>query len=189
MRLFIATTFPADVLRLLSERVAPVRPKLPPASWVRPETQHLTFAFLGEQPEALVDKIAPLLTARLGNVPRFDASLRGCGFFPNPRHARVGWVGVEPEERFGDVANAVRSAVKEAGVELDRSEFRPHLTMMRMREGWPPMSIDTFNRALRDFKSDTFPVERVTLYASKLSPKGAEHTAMREFTLAAPPAP
>jgi len=184
MRLFIATTFPADVLRLLNERVAPVRPKLPPASWVRPETQHLTFAFLGEQPETLVDQLAPLLTARLGTVPRFDACLHGCGFFPNPRHARVGWVGAEPEERFGAVANAVRSAVKDAGVELDRSEFRPHLTMMRMREGWPPLSIETFNKALRDYKSETFAIDHVTLYASKLGPKGAEHTALQEFRLA-----
>ena len=183
MRLFIATTFPADVLRLLNERVAPVRPKLPPASWVRPETQHLTLAFLGEQPPALVDKLAPLVTSRLGKVARFEAALRGCGFFPNPRHARVGWVGAEPEERFGEIATAVRAAVKDAGVELDRSEFRPHLTMMRMREGWPPLSIETFTKALRDYRSAPFTLDRVTLYESKLSPKGAEHTALREFTL------
>jgi RNA 2',3'-cyclic 3'-phosphodiesterase len=183
MRLFIATTFPADVLRLLNELLAPVRPKLPPASWVRPETQHLTFAFLGEHPASLVERIAPLLTARLAAVPRFEATLRGCGFFPNPRHARVGWVGAEPEERFAAIANAVRGAVKEAGVELDRSEFRPHLTMMRMREGWPPMSIETFTKALRAYRSTPFTVDRVTLYESKLNPKGAEHTAVREFSL------
>lgn len=184
MRLFIATTFPQDVLRLLNERIVPVRPRLPPASWVRPETQHLTLAFLGEQPESLVEKISALLTARLANVPRFEAALRGCGFFPNPRHARVGWVGAEPVERFGDVANAVRGAVKDAGVELDRSEFRPHLTVMRMREGWPPLSIETFTKALREYRSAPFAVDRVTLYESKLNPKGAEHTALREFPLA-----
>lgn len=183
MRLFIATTFPQDVLRLLNELLVPVRPKLPPATWVRPETQHLTFAFLGEHPAALVERIAPLLTARLAAVARFEATLRGCGFFPNPRHARVGWVGAEPEERFAAIANAVRGAVKEAGVELDRSEFRPHLTMMRMREGWPPMSIETFTKALRAYRSTPFTVDRVTLYESKLNPKGAEHTPVREFSL------
>jgi 2'-5' RNA ligase len=184
MRLFIATTFPQGVLRLLNERIVPVRPRLPPASWVRPETQHLTFAFLGEHPASLVDGLAPLLTARLAKVARFEAKLRGCGFFPNPRHARVGWVGAEPEERFCEVAAAVRGAVKDAGVELDRSEFRPHLTMMRMREGWPPLSIETFTKALRDYCSAPFAVDRVTLYESKLNPKGAEHTAVREFSLA-----
>lgn len=184
MRLFIATTFPQPELQAIEDRLAAVKSKLPSASWVRPETQHLTFAFLGEQPDSLVEQIAPLLTARLAKVARFQATLRGCGFFPNPRHARVGWVGAEPEERFGEVANAVRGAVKDAGVELDRSEFRPHLTMMRMREGWPPMSIETFTKALRDYRSEPFAVDRVTLYVSKLNPKGAEHTALREFTLA-----
>ena len=183
MRLFIATTFPADVLRLLNERIVPVRPKLPPASWVRPETQHLTFAFLGEHPASLVDTLSPLLAKRLAGIGSFEAALHGCGFFPNPRHARVGWVGAEPVDKFTTVANAVRGAVKDAGVQLDQSEFRPHLTIMRMREGWPPLSIETFNKALRDYRSTPFQVERVTLYESKLSPKGAEHTALREFDL------
>jgi 2'-5' RNA ligase len=183
MRLFLATTFPGEVLRALNERVVSVRPKLPPASWVRPETQHLTFAFLGEQDEAAMERLVPLVCARLKPVARFEATLRGCGFFPNPRHARVGWVGAEPVERFNEIAKAVRDAVKEAGVELDRSEFRPHLTLMRMREGWPPLSIEIFNKALRDFASQPFPVDRVTLYSSKLSPKGAEHTALKEFPL------
>jgi 2'-5' RNA ligase len=184
MRLFIATTFPAAVLRALNDRVVPVRSKLPPASWVRPETQHLTFAFLGEQEESLVTRISPLLSARLGKIARFEATLHGCGFFPNSRHARVGWVGAEPQEKFNGVARAVREAVKEAGVELDRSEFRPHLTMMRMREGWPPLSIEIFTKALRDYRSTPFALDRVTLYSSKLSPKGAEHTAVGEFSLA-----
>src|SRR6476620_9347209 len=51
MRLFSATSFPAETLRSLNERVTMVKSKLPKASWVRPETQHLTFAFLGEQDE------------------------------------------------------------------------------------------------------------------------------------------
>src|SRR5438034_10931777 len=115
MRLFIATTFPDDVLHLLSDRIVPVRPKLPPASWVRPETQHLTFAFLGEQPDSLVDKLSPLVIAELEGITAFEGRLRGAGVFPNPRHARVGWVGVQPEDHFVEIANAVRRAVHQAG--------------------------------------------------------------------------
>ena len=54
MRLFIAISFPEQELRAISDRIAMVKSRLPPASWVRPETQHLTFAFLGEQPESLL---------------------------------------------------------------------------------------------------------------------------------------
>src|SRR4051794_10335538 len=124
MRLFLATAFPEAALRALNERVAPIRTKAPPASWVRPETQHLTFAFLGEQDEALIERLAPLVEQELAGVKRFEGALHGSGFFPNPRHARVGWIGVEPEERFAEVARGVRAAVDRLGIKLDRGEFK-----------------------------------------------------------------
>lgn len=183
MRLFIATAFPEEVLRAINARVTPIRTKVPPASWMRPETQHLTFAFLGEQDGALIDRLAPLLEKELAGVAKFEGALHGCGFFPNPRHARVGWIGVEPEESFAAIARGVRNAVEHVGIQLDRSEFKPHLTVMRTREGWPPLSIETFNKALRDFRSEPFSVDGVTLYSSQLNPKGAIHTALRRFAL------
>ena len=185
MRLFIASAFPEGVLRALNERVTPIKTKVPPASWVRPETQHLTFAFLGEQDEALIDRLTPVVEKELAGVPKFEASLRGSGFFPNPRHARVGWIGVRPEESFTAVAKAVREAVETAGVTLDRAEFRAHLTLMRIRDPWPPACIETFNGALRDFTSTPFAVERITLFSSVLNPNGAVHTALRSFALSA----
>lgn len=184
MRLFIATSFPETVTRDLNERVAAMKPKLPPASWVRPETQHLTFAFLGEQDESLLDKLAPELESQLRGVARFTAALAGCGFFPNPRRARVGWVGLEPAKPFDDIARWVRKAVQDAGVTLDHADFRPHLTLMRIRDRWPPASIDLFERTLSDYRSAPFGVDKVTLYSSRLNPKGAIHTPVRVFALA-----
>jgi 2'-5' RNA ligase len=55
--------------------------------------------------------------------------------------------------------------------------------MMRIREGWPPASIDLFSRSLRDFQSAPFRVDAVTLFSSKLDPKGAVHTPLRVFPL------
>ncbi|HEX2060682.1 MAG TPA: RNA 2',3'-cyclic phosphodiesterase [Thermoanaerobaculia bacterium] len=184
MRLFIATNFPGDVLHELNERVSKLKPRLPAASWVREETQHLTFAFLGEQPEALVETIATPLTTALAAVPRFEARLHASGFFPNPRHARVGWIGLEPEQKFIEIARVVRGVVERSGVKLDGGDFKPHLTMMRMREGWPPASIELFTKSLRDYTSEPFTVDAVTLFSSQLHPKGAIHTPMRVFPLA-----
>ena len=184
MRLFIATSFPDAVLRDLNERVAKLRPRLPAASWVRPETQHLTFAFLGEQAEELVTKIEGELTSAIATVPRFAARLRASGFFPNPRHARVGWIGLEPDAQFARIAALVRDVVTKNGVTLDGGDFKAHLTMLRIRDRWPPMSIELFTSALRDYQSETFMVDTVTLYSSRLDPKGAVHTPLRTFALA-----
>ena len=183
MRLFIASTFPIEVTQALNTRMQTLRSRLPPASWTKPESQHLTFAFLGEQPESLIDAISAPLTSQLGTVPAFKARLRGCGFCPNARRARVGWIGIEPQEQFCKVAHVVRDVVTRAGVSLDRADFRPHLTMMRMRESWPPASIAMFEGACRDYVSEEFLLDQVTLYSSQLNPKGAVHTALREFKL------
>ena len=184
MRLFIAMSFPEAVLRPVNERVTRVKSKLPPASWVRPESQHLTFAFLGEHEESLIDTLAPLVERSVATVRQFEGTIAGCGFFPNPRHARVGWVGVRPEASFNAVAKAVRDAVQAAGVTLDRAEFRAHLTLMRIRDPWPPACIETFNGALREYTSTPFAVDRITLYSSLLNPNGAVHTPLRQFALA-----
>jgi len=184
MRLFIAISFPESELRAISDRISMVKSKLPPAAWVRPETQHLTFAFLGEQPESLLPALTTAVEKCLSSVPRFEARLRGSGFFPNARHARVGWVGAVPEEKFRAIADAVRAGVKEAGVTLDRGDFRAHLTLFRIRDTWPPACIEIFNGALRDYKSDPIAIDAVTLFSSELNPKGAIHTPLRTFALA-----
>src|SRR5687768_11833982 len=108
MRLFIATSFPAEVIGDLNARVASVKPKLAAASWVRPETQHLTFAFVGEQDESLVAPLSKAVKKSLTGIKPFEARLHGAGFFPNPRRARVGWIGLDPEKPFINIAAAVR---------------------------------------------------------------------------------
>ncbi len=182
MRLFIAASFPEAVLHPLNDRLASLKSKLPPASWVRPESQHLTFAFLGEQEEAVVERLARQVEQGLEPARSFEATLHGCGFFPNKRHARVGWSGVEPQEQFCAVARSVREAVRAAGLVFEENEFRPHLTLMRMRDHWPPLATETFEKALRDYRSAPFTVDRITIYSSRLNPQGAIHTPVREFS-------
>jgi 2'-5' RNA ligase len=183
MRLFIAATFPTSATAPIAERLSRVRTRLPPASWVRPESQHLTFAFIGEQPESVLAKLTAPVAASVATVRKFEARVSNCGFFPNPRHARVGWAGVAPEQMFRHVADAVRSALKAASVEFDQNEFRPHLTVMRIRDRWPPACIQTFCTALEDYESAPFVVDHVTLFSSELNPQGAIHSPLAQFAL------
>jgi 2'-5' RNA ligase len=183
MRLFIAVNFPPPLLDALNARVALLRPRLPAAAWVKEGTQHVTLAFLGEQPETSVGRLTSALSSAMKEFDAFEAQLHGCGFFPNPRRARVGWIGLDPEEPFVRLAQIARETVVKNGVVLDAAEFRPHLTLMRMRDPWPPASIDLFGKSLGDYRSAPFPVDEITLFASDLQPKGAVHTPLRVIPL------
>jgi 2'-5' RNA ligase len=83
-----------------------------------------------------------------------------------------------------EIANSVRRAVQAAGVELDRADFRPHLTLMRIRDPWPPASIELFQKTMREWESAPFAVDAVTLFSSRLNAAGAVHTPVRRFGLA-----
>ena len=92
-------------------------------------------------------------------------------------------MGLDPEQPFVDVATKVRDAVTATGITLDEAHFKPHLTIMRIRDQWPRACIEAFEQALGSYESAPFTVSRVTLYSSKLNPSGAIHTAIREFPL------
>ena len=77
----------------------------------------------------------------------------------------------------------MRSAVHEAGIELDGADFKPHLTLCRIRDRWPPACVETYNAAFRDYESAPFAMDHVTLFSSRLDPAGAIHTPLRELRL------
>lgn len=163
MRLFIASSFPEAATSELSRIAASLHSRLPKASWVQPQTLHLTYLFLGDR----------MISPSLAGIAPFTARLHGCGFFPNRRRARVGWIGVEPPEPFIEIARRIGAD----------SDFEPHLTIVRMRDGWPAAAIEFFEQTFRDFESEPFVVDTVTLYSSELKPGGAVHTPVREYRL------
>jgi 2'-5' RNA ligase len=186
MRLFVAVSVPEEIRRTLEEKVRPLRGRLPRGSWVKPEAQHFTLAFLGEQDAGLVDPLSARLEEAVRSVSAFQATLCGCGFFPNPRRARVGWIGISPEAPLQAVASHVREAVAAVGVTLDRADFKAHLTLVRIKEPWKSSAIETFTNALEQYESALFRIDQVTLYRSQLGSGGATHIALRTFALQGP---
>ena len=120
----------ARVHRLLNE----LKGSAPEIKWVAPDSMHLTLKFIGEQPEARLAELAEALKA----VPRpgpLALNFRGLGCFPNERHPRVFWIGVESPPELARLAEAIDGAMERFGIERECRAFSPHLTLGRTREG------------------------------------------------------
>lgn len=132
MRLFTAIDLPAEMLERIGEFLARLRP-LAKLRWTPVENLHITTKFIGEWPETRIEE----MKSALGGVPRAGpvaVAVRGVGWFPNPRHPRVFWAGIEAGEPLVALARATEQSVARLGVPVEARDYSPHLTLARVKE-------------------------------------------------------
>jgi 2'-5' RNA ligase len=182
VRLFFALELPPEVKRALGK----LRPSVDDSSyrWVDPASMHLTLAFLGEQPAARLDALDEVGSAAASASRPGVLRLGAPGTFGGRNAPRVLWVGLDGDlDALGAIQARLDRGLRHAGFELEERAYSPHITLARRRPaarggappGWPPEHVSR----------DPIPVDHVTLFESRLSPRGATYIALRDFPLAA----
>jgi len=184
VRAFLAV--PADPAWVGSVRrlVEGLAPRLPRASWTRPESWHLTLRFLGEISEEAADRFAAHLDAAAANVLGGDLRASGPALLPSRGRPRVLGVDFEREgaaETLVEAARAAEAAARAVGCDPVERPFRPHVTLARLRDPWPKPAVEEAARAVREWTFPTWRVRSMVLYRSRLDPAGAVHTPVREW--------
>lgn len=133
MRLFVALELPADVRAALGQIAERLRPaSAPGVRWTDPRSIHLTLKFIGETERSTVPAIRAAL-APIRAPQAVSVAFRGLGWFPNARHPRVLWAGVEANHELEELARAIERALEPLGIPREEREFRPHLTLARIK--------------------------------------------------------
>ena len=127
MRLFFALKPPADLAEGLASEASTLAQRYggKPA---RPETIHLTLAFLGEVAEERLPDV--LAAGRAVQVPEFDLTIDRFALWP---HNGVLWAGCAPptDGLFHLVTN-LREQLRAASIAFDGgSRFVPHVSLVR----------------------------------------------------------
>ncbi len=185
MRLFVAVDLDqavraaaADVAR----RLAPVAEHGGSVGWVKPENMHLTLKFLGEVDDARVPEVAARVKAPY-DVAAFDVSFSGVGLFPPSGPVRVVWIGmtagVEPLQAL---QQEVEARLGPLGFPAETRGFQAHLTLGRFRIP-APRSIRAAIEGVRAGNVGACRIDHVTLYQSRLSPRGATYTPLERGLL------
>ena len=177
-RAFVAIRVPAT-LGKLSDAMRPLWPARG-VSWVRPENLHLTLRFLGAAEDAQIAALREGLTAVAARHEGFTATIEESGCFPNRRRPKVIWAGVaDADGRLGALQRDVEEVVCAVGWEPEERDFRPHVTLGRVRaEVRPPRS-----KWSGELPRLQVPVEAVELIESILKPTGAEYRTLHRAVL------
>jgi 2'-5' RNA ligase len=184
-RLFVAVDVPDHLVIELLGRLEPVRASVPGARWTRPDGWHVTLKFLGWTPPEAVPEVGAAVGTIAASMRWFDTRITRVGAFPKPGRARVLWAGLDDDGgTFAQMVKQLDDALA-SFVEPEKRAFTPHLTLARIA---PPARVgsDVMDLAVG---SEPFAVDRLILYRSHLSPKGASYEALVSAPLGGTPRP
>ena len=101
---------------------------------MRPETLHLTLAYLGRVADRCLPSVLAAGAAAAGDAPTVTCDC--LGFWP---HNRIVWAGSRtPAAKLQAFAETLRERLRLAGFALDARPFFPHVTLLRDARQDPP---------------------------------------------------
>ncbi len=182
VRLFFAVELPSEVQAALG-RLNP-NDASRDYRWSDPSLLHVTLAFLGQQPEERLDTLRRVGSEAAAASRAGVLKLGQPGSFGSRNAPRVLWIGLDGDlTALQALQSKLDVGLTDAGFQLEARAFTPHITLARRRESarggapptWPP------TRPLG--KSPEFPMQRLTLFESRLSPRGPTYIQLVEFPL------
>ena len=126
MRLFVAIQLSEEIKKSITGTLHDLKQKGVKGNYVPMQNLHLTLAFIGEtkDPGAVKDALKKM------SFKPFKLSLSELGNFGS-----LIWVGMKGNQGLSAAAKSVREALDAAGIEYDRKEFTPHITLIRKASG------------------------------------------------------
>jgi RNA 2',3'-cyclic 3'-phosphodiesterase len=153
--------------------------------WIPEDNLHVTLRFLGEVDASRLGALHEVAIAPCGVTP-FTIRVGGFGMFPPSGAPRVIWMGIMSGADGLRALHADLSArLLPLGFEPERRAFSPHVTMARFRQRPPRGAWQVARRAVAAQAVDAgaAPVEAVTLFRSRLSPRGAAYESVLRVPL------
>jgi RNA 2',3'-cyclic 3'-phosphodiesterase len=174
-RLFTAIEIP-EQMRL---RLSLLRSPIAGAKWVRPEDMHITLRFAGDVDGRTADDFADLLAE--ASVPPFAVAIVGGGAFGG-RDPHVLWAGVEAGPELDALYRANERAARAAGLDPAPRDFRPHVTLARMRRA-RQAEVARFLAENGDLRLEPFQVTRFVLLSARPGSGGPPYVVEAAYPL------
>ncbi|MBT3241264.1 MAG: RNA 2',3'-cyclic phosphodiesterase [Chloroflexi bacterium] len=178
IRSFIAIELPAELQKSLQTVHDHLFEELKglPIRWVPIPNIHITLKFLGDVSENNIPMINEIIQKAASNSKPLDITAGGFGIFPNVTRPRVIWVGIKAPEELFKLQARTEIETSKMGYSPDQRKFNPHLTMGRVSRNATIQEIRTASNIFRKQKFGFIgaaKINSISLYQSKLSPKGA----------------
>jgi len=186
MRTFIALPLPEKIKDYLCGLQDRLKKTGADVKWVNPKNIHLTLKFLGEINPEQTKELEVFFEKIAAGVSAYTISIGGIGAFPKIQSPRTIWVGIEKgKEETRDLASRLEEKVSTIGIPKEERPYSCHLTIGRTKSSLNRSKlIQGLNDLLKDpISSLEFPVNRIILFKSTLTPGGPIYEVLKEANL------
>lgn len=183
MRVFVSVPISDEVKHSLVEGLGAVRDCWRHVKWVSPENFHFTLKFLGDLEAETAEKVRERLRTAFAGTKAFDVHLKGFGGFPSLHNPRILWCGVNAgQEKLCALAHQAAHALDPLGLPKEAREFKPHLTVGRIRAGRQMKGALVPDSFVKKYFG-CFEVKEVCLMRSELNPDGAVYSVLEKYQM------
>lgn len=139
IRAFIAIELNAQAKQVVRKFQDHLKPLDCDVSWVKPENAHLTLKFLGDVKMKMIPSVTEALESLCRDLRPFNTALTRPGVFPDFRHPRVIWLGLDDTDgNLARLAGSLATAMgnirfSASGRKKEKRDFQAHITVGRVR--------------------------------------------------------
>jgi len=168
MRLFISINLEEEIVEKFCKKVEELRENTIRGRFPHPENMHITVVFIGEteNAEAVIEAMDKL------KARPFEIKFRSIGKFK--RHgSETYYVGMRRNAMLKSINYQLSEALREAGFEVEKREYTPHLTLGRNVVLKPDFDFEEFSKEVVEMKL-RMKVDRISLMKSERG-EGKQH--------------
>ena len=157
-----------------------LRAGLTGARWIDPENYHLTLRFIGDVDGAHGAGLHSRRSARSWRR-RSSSRLNGLGSFGGGKPRAI-FAGIAPSQGLEALQRANERAAREAGLPPEGRNYKPHVTLARLR-GARADAVAAYLERQGGIGPEPFTVSRFVLYSSRNSVGGGPYVVEAAYPL------
>jgi 2'-5' RNA ligase len=179
-RLFVALQIPPEIKDLIRQARNTLVRNSQEYRWEKDEKIHLTLKFLGDVPGEKLAAVTNAIDHTVKSRP-FECRLTSFGFFFRQRTPAILYAALETPPELNQLVEQLNNRLAEFGIKKEKRDFKPHLTILRIKKSVPQAFIEAFDKYT--FNDVGFQADTITLYESKLLRQGSVYTALKTIKL------
>ena len=151
--------------------------------WVDTWNMHITLFFLGDTDDDFIPVISDRIVELLQGIKSFSLKLNGLGLFKSLHDPKVMWIGINPSDKLKELKTLVDQVIVPLGFEKDTREFKPHLTLGRIKYMKDKENLKRIIDQNKEYDFGEILIDQLNFYESTLTSKGPIYKIIKQVKL------